>query len=147
MSSYSCSFSFPAGMINYTEDGIVEVIIPAGRTITPAEMAAAAAIGEIITRLRSGKMVKYVMNPNSFVDQSQLMKCEWLRSGNLKVHGPTDKVYRFVETRDAAVQEQRTFTCKQYLIAVLPKHRENPNWTAGLKKVSTGNANMGSVTE
>lgn len=117
--SYKCTVIMPNGIVK-VEEKTVEISVRSGQALTLDELAAIAAITETIRMLRSGKFVHYEFNPTNLADENKLVKCEWLRSGNLKIHGNTDKLYRYVETYEEAMLEQRTFTCRRSLLAKLP---------------------------
>ena len=122
---YKVTIFFPNGVISISETGVCEIAMSDNSTLTADEMAAIGGISEIMTRLRTGKFVSYDFNPLSFEDQARMYKCEWLRSNNLKVHGPTDKPYRYCVSKEEALKKSRTFTCPKSLIALLPNHRES----------------------
>lgn len=120
--SYSVAFMMDGGIVDIKqEEGIV---VTMNRPLTADEMAVAGTINEMLARLRNGKFVSYDFDPRSFEDAQSIIKCEWLRSGALKIHGPTPKPYHHCESVDLAVKEHRTFTCLRSLLAFLPPSRE-----------------------
>jgi hypothetical protein len=121
---YDVSVGMDGGLVRLDGDsGTIEVVM--NRNLTSDEMAVIAAINEMIRRLKDGKLVSYDFNPKSFEHGQELVRCEWNRSGSLRVHGTTTKARRFVQTVEAAVQEHRSFTCYRGLIQFLPakKHK------------------------
>lgn len=108
-----------------TDGGRQTVEFVNSSTITADEMAMVAIINESLARILNGKVVNYNAELPSFSSQEEVVKCEWLRSGNLKVHGPTDKQYHYVDTEADALLEPRTFTCPRRLLPALPKHKQN----------------------
>ena len=119
---YKASFIFPNGIVTYDNDQI-EVAVGRGKTMSADEFAAAAIISEVLTRLRGGKFVSYDFNAKSFEDEARLVKCEWLKSGNLKIHGPTEKQHDHADTVEEAMHKHRTFTCSVSVSRLIPKKR------------------------
>lgn len=121
-SDYRCTLFLPGGMAKI-EYGQVEIVLH-GRKLSSHELAAIATINEMVERLKNGHFTSYEADLKSFENPNEIMKCEWLRSGNLKVHGPTNSSYRFVITVPMAIAEKRTFTCYRAMLAELPKARQ-----------------------
>lgn len=137
---YKANFFFPAGVITVEDDGRIDISVSTGKKMTSEELAAAAIISEMLTRLRSGKFVRYDFNAQSFEDETRLVKCEWLRSGNLKIHGPADKQYDHAENKEQALSKHRTFTCSVALSKLIPKKREIRVVAVNEGEVSSGNS-------
>ena len=137
---YRCTFFLGGGFVKI-ERGEVEVYMRE-RNLTRDEMAVAAMINEAISRLKNGKLVKYDFDFRSLEDTQGIVKCEWLRSGNLKVHGPVNKVYMHCLTIQDVMAAHRTFTCPKALLGLLPKRRTQlpfPLIREVPDSVSTGN--------
>jgi len=137
--SYTCTFFMPKGFVKF-EEGKVEIQVP-DSFLTPAELATVAVINEAIERLKDGRLVRYDFDYHSFENMKELYKCEWLRSGNLKIHGPTDKEYLHCEKIVDAMRAHRTFTCPHSLAIALPKtrNRNQPKETTREDVNDTGN--------
>lgn len=123
MAGYHAAVFVPCGAVEIDEDGNINIAVNE-KKMTSEELAAIAVISEVLARLRNGKFIDYSFNIKSFENSTALVKCEWLRSGNLKIHGPTDRPYEHAESVDEAIQRHRTFTCSVSISALLPKRRE-----------------------
>ena len=119
---YNVNLMLEGGIVELSEDQTITVTM--NRSLTFDEMAVIATMGEMLRRLKDGKLISYDFNPKSFETGQELIKCEWKRSGNLKVHGRADKPRRFVQSVEDAVKEHRSFTCYRSLVSFLPSHRE-----------------------
>lgn len=118
--SYRLTFFLPGGMVKI-ENNEVEVAME--RNLTSHELAVVGVINEAVARLNNGHFTHYEHSPKSFENPQEMIKCEWLRSGNLKIHGPTKVLYHLVETTQEALDEHRTFTCYRKLLPLIPKSR------------------------
>jgi len=119
---YRASIMMDGGVVAIGEDGKVEITLT--RPITSDEMAVIATIGQMLARLSNGKLVAFDFDPKSFENCRELVRCEWLRrTGNLKIHGVTEKPRRFCETVEACLKENRMFTCLRSTALMLPKFR------------------------
>jgi len=118
------SLSGDRGLI-VIEDGKMKLTLSRNNLLTSDEVAVIACISELNRRLSSGKIVYYDFDAKSFENMAKdIVKCEWLRSGNLKVHGLTDSKRRWCETIDEAIWQPRTFTCNRSMSILLPPHRK-----------------------
>lgn len=117
---YRLTLFLPGGMVKI-ENNEVEVAME--RKLTSHELATIGVINEAVARLSNGHFTHYEHSPKSFENPQEMLKCEWLRSGNLKVHGPTQVVYHLCDSTQQALDEHRTFTCYRKLLAFIPKTR------------------------
>lgn len=126
MSTVNVNISFVhRGVVCIKQDGVEIVLV--NNTLTQEEMAFVACIAQLTKKLENGKFIDYDFDIKDFQSLNQLVKVEWLpRTGNLKIHGETNKKYHFVETTDAALAEHRTFTCLRRLVHQLPKVKPTP---------------------
>lgn len=92
---------------------------------TDEEVAAVNIISRTIACLRDDTMLGPYFNPTlNEVDDSRLMKVEWLRSGKLVLRTVAPgKRFRHAYTVEEAMQRDRVFTCERRLYRVLPKRR------------------------
>lgn len=141
---YECTLKIPVGMVIIDAEGNHEIIVAEGQKITADEMAVVGAINELLAKLRFGKLIEYSPVLGSFQNDKEVIKCEWLRSGNLKIHGSTKVVYHYAETAERAMSERRTFTCPRSLISSLPKHR---NWNEPVVPFCVPNVSSGNKLE
>jgi hypothetical protein len=129
MKDYSCSVIIDPGIVvRIVSTGNIDISSDGEQQIKPEEFAAISIISEVLSRLRNGKMIEYKFDGDSFDNEAVYYKCEWLRSGNLKVHGPTDRrsasILKLCETVESALQQRRSFVCPKYLVELIPKKRK-----------------------
>lgn len=98
--------------------------------VTSDQMAALAMINEILRRLRSGRLIQYDFDPLSLDNEERLVHCEWLPSGNLKMHKNKDgslevptRKWHHAWTQAEAMSRPRGFTCLLSLAQTLPRRR------------------------
>lgn len=98
--------------------------------LTSDQMAGIAMINEILRRLRSGRLVQYDFDPIMLDNEERLVHCEWLKSGNLKIHKNNDgsleiptRRWNHAWTRAEAMSRARGFTCTLSLLQMLPRRR------------------------
>jgi hypothetical protein len=120
---YRLNFYLPRGIVNIANDGTVEMALAPECKLTRDEHAALAMMAQLLAKLQTGKLVDYDIKLASFEDNQELVKCEWLDSGNLKLHGPTTKTYRFSEDVEQAMNQARVFTCVRSIYKLLPRRR------------------------
>lgn len=56
--------------------------------------------------------------------QYRTIKCEWLRSGRLKIIEPTKRKVNYCHTIEEAVKAKRVFTISEEIVYQVPKKRE-----------------------
>lgn len=111
-------------------------------TLSPQEFAFVACINSLATKLRNGHFIDFDFNIKDFQSLNEIVKLEWLpRSGNLKDHGPTTKRYHYCDSVEAAMKEQRTFTCPRSVYVQLPKNR-TPAWLADFMGSKDASSNL-----
>lgn len=122
---YKCTFYTPRGDVISINPTNCEVVSQQHISIlTAEELAVVANISQCIARLQNGKLVEYNFQPNSFEDPSEIIRLEWLESGNLKNCGPVKKIYNLVDTVNDALISKRVFCCERKLVSSLPKRRD-----------------------
>ena len=111
--------------------GVLSVRVPQNATFSPDEFAAINVIAETARCLVSHVKIDRHFNPvqeNVGTNPANLIvKCEWLKSGNLKLRqSPANK--KFAHTEDFAVACDRTgvFTTTMAIYEQLPKKRVFP---------------------
>lgn len=120
---YKLHFHLPNGLVQIHPSGATELTLPS-RILTKDEMAAVAVFAQVMSKLRYGKLVHYNIKLDDFEDDDELVKCEWLRSGNLKLHGVANKIWNLVETKEVAAVQKGVFTCTRGFYKSLPRRRK-----------------------
>lgn len=98
--------------------------IPASNNFSRSEMNGIALIGEILHRLRTDKSLDVEVPNEVMIVVDPLVMCEWLDSGNLKIHQdrPTRK-WKHCSNEVQAIAADRSFTCSESLSKAIPKSR------------------------
>lgn len=99
-------------------------------SLTGDELAGLAMINEILRRLRTGKLLTYDFDPIALTNDQEIVLCEWLKSGNLKINTTADGNYyhpprrwQHADTIEDATTRDRSFSCTLALAMLLPKRR------------------------
>ena len=118
--SWAAVFHTVKGLVKIDGDGTVEIV----GDLSSEEMAVAATITQCLVCLRNGRLVDFKIDPNSFTLADEIVKCQWMPSGNLLHRGKADKHYQYATTAEEAMSRRGVFTCQEKLYLLLPKKRE-----------------------
>lgn len=116
--------------IEQAPDGTNSLLVkstgPGGEaTFNANEQNAITAIVNTLTALSSGKVIDQYFNPtHDEADDELVVKCEWMRSGKLRLHGVATRSFNFCNTTTAALGKNRMFTCPKRVYRNLPERKQ-----------------------
>lgn len=95
---------------------------------TQEQLAALNIIFETAKCLESGRSLDRHFNPVQGENKYQLVKCEWLASGNLVLRDEkATKHYQHAESTEEAMKRRGVFTTMLDIFNNLPKRRKKPH--------------------
>ncbi len=99
-----------------------------GRTLSHQEISAVALIAQIVEKLNTEELelsISANVKDSNLILSDDVVRCEWMRSGNLMLRGKAEKHVNFCETPEEAISKKGVFTCAMCVYMQLPKNRKH----------------------
>lgn len=123
---YECSIYIDGAMIRLVAEPGRPVTFFTGVGLNAEELSFAFIVKEAITCLATGKPLDSHFNPYEIQSDGIIYKCQWGRTGVLRVLNENAKIkFLHATTISDAVSRKATFTCSKSLFSKLPLRRFN----------------------